>query len=501
MHKYIIILSLLVGYIGLAGCDDMFNLYPQDELLEKDFWQTKDDVESSVINCYYHLRRCQDEMIIYGVSRSDLVRSSGFEDLNNAKKGVFVSKYNICKWNRWYALIQAANLVIGNAERVLGQDPAYTTEVHNQLVGEAKFMRAFAYFNLIRMWKNVPVVDQPSIHDSQDYLPQKSNNPDEVLNFIEDDLQFATTHMVIAYDHELKEMSDLMNRARATRGAAWALYSDVHLWRNNYAECIEACDQVLNSSLYELVDGGNWFDLFHPQKGNTVEAIFELNYDDMYDFSKRQQASRYGSTAMEQWFTNRIYARTDLTVMWPFPDVRYSTLMGTGGNRVRKHAGADASGTNTVPQTMNPNWIIYRLPHVMFNKMEALNRLEGDQALSTINNMLLTIERRAGVNTFEPLSGGVVQVEEQIMYYKLKELAFEGTRWFDLVRIGKRQWDENITGESNFLIREVLKAFNESDKVFVRGNLNNPEAWYLPIHRDELLSNSNLTQNPYYKNI
>lgn len=496
MLKNILNKSLIVFLlVGLCGCDGLFELYPEDELLERDFWQTENDVNSAVINCYYSLRRCQDEMIVYGLGRSDIVVPN-LTELRNAQKGVFTSDYKICEWGRWYELIQAANLVIAKAKDVQKLDPGFTERRYRELVGEAKFFRAFSYFYLIRMWKQVPIVKLPSLNDDQDYFPVLSD-ANAVFALIEEDLAFATEHMVEKYEHEDKDYAERLTRARATKYAAYALYSDVMLWQDKYQECIDACDRIINSPQYQLLPPENWWDIYAPQKGNTKEAIFELNYDDDFDYATRDRNSRWRYT-LEEWFIDRLRALPQLSILWPYPDVRYNTLTGSGGNLVRKHIGADMSGTGNIAQTLNPNWIIYRLPHVLFNKLEALNRLQGNSALTQMNSMIKDIENRAGVFDFEQLSGGTGELEESILKYKLKETAFEGTRWFDLVRIGKRQWSENKTGEANILVRKLTEIMPDSDKPFVRGNLNNPEAWYLPIHEDEILSNPNIEQNPYY---
>jgi len=491
---------LLLVILFIQSCKGIFEVYPQDELLEKDFWKNAGDVESSVITCYYDLRLCQDELILYGLGRSDIIKPSHTE-VRNMQKGIFTSTYKICDWSRWYKLIQDANLVIKKSEAVLERDPGFTETKYNQLLAEARFMRAFSYFYLIRMWKNIPLVTEPSLNDAQDYFPGNNNSPSEILEFIEQDLEFSIQHIPEEYiNKENPELAQMQTRGRATKGAAWALLSDVYLWQNKFQECITACDNILNSPVYALLPNEKWWDIFNPQKGNTQEAIFELNYDKNFDYNARDRNSRY-KYAMEDWFKNYLKAQNQISALWPFPDIRYYTLTGTGFNLSRKHVGADLSGNNLVTTDMNPNYLIYRLPHIIFNKAEALNRLFGNSALTEINTMIQNVERRAGVLDFEPVSGGTIEVEELILNYKLKETAFEGTRWFDLVRIGKRQWDENRTGMENVLVRKLVEIMPISDQAFVRGNLNNPESWYTPIHEDELLKNPNLVQNPYYENL
>ncbi len=491
---------LFIIFFSLTGCNALFEVFPQDELLEKDFWHTAEDVESSVITCYYDLRRCQDELILYGLGRSDIIDPLTTE-IRNIQKGIFTSKYRICDWSRWYKLINDANLVLTKAAVVMETDPGFTEERYRQLMSEARFMRAFAYFYLTRMFKNVPVVTEPSLNDAQDFFPFKSENPGEIFRLIEEDLLYAVQY--IPEIHEVTGDQDLTNiatRARATRGAAWALLSDVYLWQNKYRECIEACDMVLSSPIYRILPNENWWDIFNPHRGNSEEAIFELNYDVNFAYAVRDNSSRYGF-ALDDWFKTQIKGRSTISAMWPLPDIRYYTFTGTGGNRVRKHVGNDATGNGLIPTTVNPNWMIYRMPHVMFNKAEALNREYGSSALEEINQLVRTIEMRAGVIQYENISGGVFEVEEQLLFYKLKETAFEGTRWFDLVRIGLRQWDANMTGTDNILIKSLVDIMPVADQTFVRGNLNNPEAWFTPILEDEILRNPNLTQNPYYQNL
>ena len=483
-----------------TGCSGFFETYPTDELLEKDFWKTTGDVESSLMTCYYDLRRCQDELILYGLGRSDIVSPSPTE-IRNIQKGIFTTNYKICDWSRWYKLINDANLVLAKSPEVMKLDPVFTQQKYDELMAEARFLRAFSYFNLIRMWKNIPLVTVPSLHDAQDFFPFNNLERDSIFSFIENDLKYAAKHIpakhVVVGD---KEMSNLATRARATEGAVWALLSDVYLWQDKYQECVNACDTVLKSNLYRVLPNEDWWSIFNYQTGNSDEAIWELNYDNNFNYTFRDASSRYGYS-LEEWFSTQLKAQTVLSAMWPLPDVRYYTLMGTAGNLSRKNIGATETGTSLISSADNPHWIIYRLPYIIFNKAEALNRLKGSIALDEINDLIRPIELRAGVMDYEPISGGTRDVEEKIIYFKLKETAFEGVRWFDLVRVGRRQWNENLTGSDNFLVRSIVDMMPLVDQVFVNGNLNDIESWYLPIMEDELLRNPNLVQNPYYSNL
>lgn len=498
MARFTKILVISLAFV-ITSCDSLFETYPKDQLLEENFWLTEGDVESAVITGYYDLKRCQDELILYGLIRSDIVEPSNYEFVQY-QKGIFASTDDICNWSRFYSLINSMNLVVEKSEAVLSNDPTFTKQKYNELVGEARFLRAFAYFNMIRMWKNIPVVTTPSLNDEQDYYPQKSTSPDEVFALIKEDVEFAMENLPEEYIIEDdKELSIQMTRGRVTRGAAHALASDVYLWLNEFDKCIVACDYILNSPLYVLMPAEQWFDNFHPQKGNTTESIFEINHQESFDYTDRHNASRW-KYALEEWFEDRIKTQP-ISANWPQPDFRlYGTFMGSNFDQCRKHVGTSFGGSGLVGESYNPNWIVYRLPHIMFNKAEALNRAQGGVAQDEINKMVRTLEQRAGVLEYEEISGSVREVEEALLNYKMKETAFEGTRWFDLKRIGLRQWSENLTGDNNILVRSITAIVPEQDQIFTRGNLNNPENWNIPISKSELEANANLEQNPFYEN-
>ena len=154
--------------------------------------------------------------------------------------------------------------------------------------------------------------------------------------------------------------------------------------------------------------------------------------------------------------------------------------------------GAAATGYRTGNKESDANWIVYRYPDILLMKAEALVQ-QG--ALGEAVDLVNMIRDRALV---EPISNipNRQDLEELILEERAKEFCGEGKRWFDLIRMARR----NNYARTDLLI-EILaadKTYEEAE--IIRSKYSNPNSWYLPIHQDELDQNNQLVQNPYYIN-
>ena len=137
------------------------------------------------------------------------------------------------------------------------------------------------------------------------------------------------------------------------------------------------------------------------------------------------------------------------------------------------------------------NWIVYRMADVLLMKAEALSQLgQYEEAINLVNE----IRNRALVQpiTSYPLTAS--GVEDIILEERAKELAFEGKRWFDLLRMGRR----NNYDRKEDLIQILIRNVPATQKRVLATKLNDPNGWYFPIHEDEIENNAQLVQNPYY---
>ena len=167
-------------------------------------------------------------------------------------------------WGKWYKMIARANFAIKIAQ---GFD--FTTSgLQDRVIAEAKFLRGFAYFELVKHWGGVPLItDAITSTDDEIFLPRDSQS--DVYAQIERDLSEAAS--VLPQKGEIEYW-------RANKGAALALLAKVHLYQGEYSETVNYCEQVMNSSIYELEEV--YSDNFIQANEFGKESIFEINYVD-----------------------------------------------------------------------------------------------------------------------------------------------------------------------------------------------------------------------------
>jgi starch-binding outer membrane protein, SusD/RagB family len=176
------------------------------------------------------------------------------------------SSQNFARWDNFYSIINICNHVITLAPGVQDKDPTFNDFLLQQYVSEATFLRSLTYFYLVRIFKDVPYITQPTTTDQGEFFPGLTPG-EEILESIKADLLAIRNRMP---EHPTNEMS----KSRATAGAVNALLADISLWNFEYDKCIEYIEAVENSGLYFLVPATEWFTNFNP--GFTLENIFEI---------------------------------------------------------------------------------------------------------------------------------------------------------------------------------------------------------------------------------
>ena len=160
------------------------------------------------------------------------------------------------------------------------------------------------------------------------------------------------------------------------------------------------------------------------------------------------------------------------------PVSKYSLINNEGNGIRRDYSQKDA------------NYIYYRYADLLLMKAEALaelNRFSESQEL--INEVAL----RAG-NPAVFLNQSISEFRTAILTERAREFAFEGKRWFDLLRFAKRNMFEN----KNLVINILLSKASDEKRPILRGRILDPNGFYLPIPEDDIKYNDKLNQNPYY---
>lgn len=483
--KYILIVVVLITQYA---CSDWLELEPPSGLTRDEFWQAKEDVESVLMGAYSAFAGIDDLLFVHGEARGDMVTDdiNIDENIRNMMNGNIYSDNSFANWEKFYQIINYANEVINNAPAVKEIDKTFTEYQLQGFLSEAYFIRSLAYFYLVRIYGDIPYVTEPSETDDVDFYPAKISG-DAVLDSISADLLDARLYLADNY------LSIVETKGRASREACEALLADIALWRFDYEGVIEHVNNIQNSDKIELLPGRAWFTLFYP--GNTLESIFELQFD----YRLNQQNKTYGLTNFNgQNFDPSMTAVRMFSVEYATEPVRGEKASirkeGEDDYTVWKYVGLAPDGRTVRPSILQnaANWIVYRYADVLLMKAEALSQLgRYNEALEIIND---DIRYRAGMPSIS-IPNTTTSFEDAILDERARELAFEGKRWFDLLRMGRR----NNFARSDKLVEMIIQNVPSTQKRILGSKLTNPQGWYMPIHKDELERNVNLVQNPYYR--
>jgi starch-binding outer membrane protein, SusD/RagB family len=487
--KYFLI-SLIV--LMQVSCNDWLELQPPGGLVRDEFWKTKEDVESVLMAAYSSFASMDRMLFIYGEVRGDLLKG----DVSQPRNEQFLMENNIypdnsiSNWNRFYQVINYSNEVIKNAPIVRGIDNTFTDFQMFSLLSEAYFLRSLSYFYLVRLYRDVPLILDPAETDDADFYLPKSTE-EVVLNQIVDDLEKNRAFAPSGGFRTIEE-----NKGRASKAAFDALLADIALWRFNYEDALRHIQRFealsRESRDFLLMPSSRWFELFFP--GNSLESIFEFQFDG----NRNQLNGTYGLT---QRFSYQYDPSQKALEMFAF---EFSSEIVRGeGSSIRKYGdddyiiwkyvgqAPDGQTARTGANQSSANWIVYRLADVLLMKAEALSQLERyNESLMIIN----TIRERANVPALS-LANNPVAFEDAILQERALELAYEGKRWFDLLRMGRR----NNFARKDKLIEIIVSNVPSTQKRILAVKLTNPLGWYLPIFDGEIERNKNLVQNPYYE--
>ena len=475
--KYILIPIL----IPLLSCSDWLELVPPNGLVQDEYWKTKEDVEATLMGAYQVFNQMDEKLFLYGEVRGDMItRDKNTPNyINSIIEGNIYPDNELCDWSELYEAINYCNNVLKHNPIVSELDKTYSEFNMKGIESEALFLRSLAYFYLVRIFKEVPYITEPSESDAVDFYLPKSEE-DFVLDAIKQDLLEARKFVREEYG------SAENNMGRTSKNSINALLADISLWLFEYQECIDYINEIEKTTA-TLVSSGRWFSIFYP--GNSLEGIFEVQFNT----SLNQGNSLYGVSYTEDKYKVSIKAIERLSLDGAKEIVRSEGTYRETDSKIWKYCGSAPDGKSLRPSSDrgSGNWIIYRFADILLMKAEALSQLGSyDEAIDIVNQ----VRSRASM---APLSNpqSAEGFEDLILEERAKELAYEGKRWFDLLRMGRRN---NYARKDKF-ISIIIQNFPSNKRLVLASKLTNPMGWYLPIEDKELERNNELEQNPYYE--
>jgi hypothetical protein len=474
---------ILLIAISLSACKDYLTIAPENSLIKDKFWTKTSDVYSSLAATYNAFRDASLESFIWGELRADMVIFAGPDVGDYAKiAGSDINPSNPkINWAPYYKAINLANTLMYYDNDVFAKDKTFTPKMKDGVEAEALFIRSLSYFYLVRVWKDVPLVIEPSISDTANLYVNKSTEKVVINQIIKDLLVAKDKAYTTEYRYDGSPVGYFYGRAN--KYAIMALLADVYLWDEQYQNCINYCDSLTNTGLFALEDNSTWFNLYNP--GNSpVEAIFELQFDDNLEGQENPIYDKLiplpkGSDQMKLNTKNitTLFKKDDLrmcetnTPIWKW--------RGTNVNSAVPRSNSQRSG----------DFIYYRYADVILMKAEA--EIELDH-FPEANALIREIADRAAISYVDITVKKDLQ--KALLDERGREFVVEGKRWFDLLRGAKRNGFEN----KQLIIDMILSGADIKKQAVLRTKVYDTLSYYLPIPEKEILYNQNLEQNPFY---
>jgi hypothetical protein len=490
--SYIIIL-FCIGFS--TSCSDFLDIEPKTSWSDANFFTQETHIVGTLNGGYDMLQAALGaNFLVYGDLRADIyvlnnkIRVTEEKVLNNALD----QTVSYASWGSFYDIVKQANLVLYHTPKMVESKLISSTN-GNIYMGQAYCMRAFAYFWITRIWGDAPIVLTP--YTNSDRLVEVRKPQAEVLDTIHSDLAEAIKLIP----------STSYDKFRFTRTAAYAIQAQVYAWQHNWPAVITSTNKILNSTSTTPINNANYSlaQLYDSIAAKSLTGDFYTNimlkteYSQMFNVGSSKESifempfniednennnSLYGMVTGT--FAN-IKARMDFIDQFEAKDWRlHINFFGGVQNAVKFFNGKFTKNLDI------RNIVLLRLSETVLLKAEALvylNDTETDplkQAANIKDAMTLVniIRNRAGgkdliipESTYTTL--GLEQIKEIVLQERNLELAFEGHRYFDLIRTGNvAKFMEPINGQ------------------------NNPTSFVWPIHLDEIRnSNGLIVQNEYYK--
>jgi hypothetical protein len=498
---------------GPVGCSDFLKEQAPSNLSPGTFYTIPDHAEAALASTYAGTRFIGGDAGIFSTNWQLLEALTGTSTTETAQNSDLNNLYGLVHdgntahvvnyWNGLYTLIANANLVLDKVPGITPMDAAQKTKI----LGEARFLRATAYFTAVRLWGDIPLITTPQSAASADFLPARASQED-VYKLIVDDLvaaeaaglawtdvsgranlaavktQLSKVYLTMAgfplskgasyYKLAADKALEVITYANANPSVInlFTTYEDVH--RESNKNRLEHLYMIQ----YNTSVAGNPMDNFYPNfkpvtyngPGGTGSSVptptFYASYE-AGDLRTKDQAGYFYTT----YYTNGSGAQFSL-----------------GAPYVFKHFNRTANGTSGVTGTRQNNLNVpqIRFAETLLIYAEAQNEVGGPTQAAY--DAMKRIRDRATLTTQALGSYTQATFREAVWRERWHELCYEQLTWYDMVRL-RKVYNETTQGFDNFVGHINLSSKQPLQEKHL----------LLPIPRQELLNNPNLkTQNPGY---
>ena len=544
-------LSIIVsGILILFSCE--LNRLPETDLSDAGFWKNANDFEQGVNYLYTLYLPSAGATTNYPLATDQMSDNAMGLDLNEISNGSFLPDANFGPWDGDYTLIRNANNILEKAEA-----SGELKETLTQYIAEARFFRAWGYFELVSRYGDVPLITKTlDINDPELYAARTPRS--EVIEFIYDDLDYAADNLP-----DKSESLDNDAYGRITSGAAMAFKSRVALREGTWIKfhgaggnanthlniAMESALDVMQSGTYSLFNdfGTDSYEMLFKNPGqgpDNDEAIMVNRFD--VDFDNNIASSQYTQQLTRGFYAPTrslvdAYLCTDGLPIDQSPlyqgqvnansefidrDPRLDAIIVQKGEQYL----LEAASTDYAPDPYQPtiasatgyrvekyvdvngyflDHIIMRYGEVLLNYAEAVYELNDAISDADLDLSINLLRDRVGMpdltNAF--VTGNGLNMRDEIRRERRIELAMEGARYDDLLRwkIAETELPKALEGvrffNAEYVNTDVTSLVLTTDSVLVGEAASqrsfDPSKQYLwPIPLNQISINQNLEQNP-----
>ncbi|WP_291527987.1 RagB/SusD family nutrient uptake outer membrane protein [Bacteroides sp. UBA939] len=534
---YITILSGVVC-LSLGSCTDFLDTSSKTLLFDDNYYKSVEDAEMALVGCYDGWQRVTSDggFAFYIVSEVMSDNCFGATGNGDGRGYQVVDRFDILEspadanifettWKSYYAGIFRCNTLLARLDQIVWKEGDVDTR--NRIEGETRALRALMYFEMVRLWENIPLLLQPTV----DNVPQA--NPDDVYATIVEDFLYAANH-IPADTYPKAEAAQ--NDGRITCYAAKAFLARVYLYYTGYygkelagvskSGVLQGLEDVITSNEYDLVDeyknlwepasstpvdGEYRFESTYAGRGN-IETVLALKFNDTSDYNGNNDGnswlvmtgmrntnwSPYGKgwgactvhpalmQAYEAGDTRRAASIIDIVNEGIYETFDVADQREYTGYTIKKYTpmayydgtSATKGGAGDFQTAQSQDYVVMRYADVLLMAAE----------LGSVNAQRYfdSVRARAGLGS-KPVNQANLLAERRV------EFALEGIRYWDLLRQGIDVAAATIAEESGV---PVLSG-GVNDKVIIKADNIKKTRGLIQIPNNQItLSEGVLIQNP-----
>ncbi|GGK14860.1 membrane protein [Yeosuana aromativorans] len=459
--KNLKLINIFFAMLLVVSCSDSFVDVKSQDQNSDDYFNSEADYQDALVAAYDGLQStyvnvmlgeiASDNTLCGGESATDV---PGFQEIDDMRHTPNNSNLRDI-WSWMYGGVNRANFILEFQDKTDFPNK-------NNVIAQAKFLRAYYYFELVKWFGDVPLAVDKRIQFGDQFTIDRTPKA-EVYAQIEQDLIYAAANLPYTQSE----------KGRVTKGAAQALLGKAYLYQDKFAEAATVLEDVINNGPYDLVtetrtvEGLEIFPIFENDDENNIESVFEVQYTDKEGagFGCLQCSEgnvavgfngirNYTGPVFESGFSFNVPTQEVVDEFEDGDDVRKNTAIldidawasatGATFSTGYEHTGyynrkyiARKGDLNTGDANLtNPNnYRAIRFADVLLMAAEALNR--GGISDTRAQTYLNRVRRRAFGDTAHDVNFTGSNLTNAIYHERRVELVGEGHRFFDLVRTGR----------------------------------------------------------------